>query len=47
MDCYGGDICGDAAVYAEELIVDDGGERQMIEKIHNEVVHLLVVLDKT
>lgn len=41
-DC--GYFCGDSPVHAEELLVDDGREGELIEKVHDAVVHLLVVL---
>ena len=31
-------------MHAEELLVDDGREGELIEKVHDAVVHLLVVL---
>jgi hypothetical protein len=31
-------------VDAEELVIDDGGEGEVVEEVHDEVVHLLVVL---
>jgi hypothetical protein len=44
---YALDVGGDAAVDAEELAVDDGGEGEVVEEVHHCVVDLLVVLGET
>ena len=47
MIIYGCDIGGDTAMNAKKFIIDDRRKWQIIEKIHDEVVDFLIVLDKT
>ena len=37
----------EAAVHAQELLVEEGGERQTVERFHARLVHALRVLDAT
>lgn len=38
------EVGGNTTVHTEKLGIDDGSDRQLVEQLHEAVVHLLVVL---
>jgi hypothetical protein len=41
---HGFDFGRETTVNTQKLVIDDGGERQRVERIHNFVVHTQVIL---